>query len=155
MGHVQRVLWTEPLILCGFGQVGSAAARAASLAGRHPHRITVVESNRERARSAARSGYRVVMGDAATSEALASAGAGVARSIIICIGDSQAAAATKIARDLSPGATIHVVLETQDHEEQAVAAGADGVLPLSRICGILLADAALSEGTGRTVQEAG
>ena len=144
LGQPRRVLWTEPLVICGFGEVGSTLARFAVSCGRHPHQVTVVEQDPERARRAGDYGYRVVTSDPASAAALRAAGAGVAGRIIVCLDDDQAIPAVRAARSLAPRAVIQVVLRHREHEGAATEAGADVVLPLSRLAGKLLAAAALS-----------
>ena len=144
LGQPRRVLWTEPLVICGFGEVGAALARFAVCSGRHPHRITVMEQDAARARLAVERGYRVVSSDATSRPALRSAGVGVAGRIIICLGDDHALAAVRAARSLAPSAAIQVVLHHSRHECAATEAGADVVLPLPKLAGKLLAAAALS-----------
>ena len=137
------MLWTEPLLICGFGETGSALARFALGNGRYPHQVTVIEQDPDRARQAADCGYRVVTSDATAAPALRTAGAGVAGRIIICLGDGPAVSAVLSARPLAPGALIQVVLRQAGHEGAATEAGADVVLPLSKLAGKLLAAAAL------------
>lgn len=144
LGQPRCVLWTEPLVICGFGEVGSALARFAIGSGRHPHQVTVVEQDPERARLAGECGYRVVTSDPTSVPALRAAGVGVADRIIVCLADDQAIPAVHAARSLAPRAVIQVVLRHRRHEEAATEAGADVVLPLSKLAGKLLAAAALS-----------
>ena len=137
------MLWTEPLLICGFGETGSALARFALGNGRYPHQVTVIERDPDRASEAADCGYRVVTSDATAAPVLRAAGAGVAGRIIICLGDDQAVSAVHAARSRAPGALIQVVLRQSGHEDAATEAGADLVLPVSRLAGKLLAAAAL------------
>lgn len=134
------MLWTEPLVICGFGEMGSAVARFAIAGGRHPHQIVVVEQDEARARLARSCGYRTVVSDAACEAALRSAGVGVASRIIIClVRDDRAAQAAGAARSLAPSASIEVVVADPAAERAVRDAGADMVLSLSRIAGSLLA----------------
>jgi Trk K+ transport system NAD-binding subunit len=142
-GNSARVLWTEPFVICGFGEVGSTVARCAVKAGRHPHQVTVVERDAARARRASDCGYRVVAADARSAPVLHSAGAGVAARIVVCLGHDRAAETVRAARSLAPNAAIHVVLAGSGEGLSAMQAGADGVLSISKLGGKLLADAAL------------
>ncbi|HEY5722368.1 MAG TPA: NAD(P)-binding protein [Allosphingosinicella sp.] len=138
-----RVLWVEPLLICGFGEVGSALARFALGSGRHPHQIIVIDQDPERARRAGDCGYRAVASDPTSAPALRAAGIGSAGRIIICLADDEAVAAVHAVRSLAPRASIQVVLRDRRLEGAAAKAGADLVLPLSKLAGTLLADAAL------------
>lgn len=149
------MLWTEPLLICGFGDVGSTVARFALSNGRHPHQVTVVEQDAELAQLAQACGHRIINSDATLVRTLRSAGAGVAATIIICVGDEDVLDAVQAARSVAPEASIQVVLNRSDDERAVMAAGADTVLNLSKIAGKLLADAALGASTGNDVSETG
>jgi voltage-gated potassium channel Kch len=138
------MLWTEPLVICGFGEVGERVAASAVASGVLPHRISVIDRDRERLGRAAGCGYRTVAGDPAFSDAIRSLGDAAASKVVICLGDELAAEAVGAVRRVSPRACVQVVLETSDAENAVARAGADLVLPLSRLAGRLLAASAMS-----------
>lgn len=149
------MLWTEPLVICGFGDVGSTVARFALSNGRHPHQVTVVEQDAARSQQAEARGHRIVNSDATLERTLRSAGADVAATIIICLGDEDLLDAIHAARAVAPEASIEAVLNRSDNEREVIAAGADTVLNLSKIAGMLLAHAALGASTGNDTSETG
>lgn len=155
LGQLRHVLWSEPFVICGFGEVGSTVARCALSAGRHPHQVTIVEQDKTRARRASDCGYRVVASDATSASVLRSAGIGVAARIVVCLGHERAADTVRAARSLAPSAAIHVVVDHADDGRSAIEAGADGVLPLSKLAGKLLAEAALCLPEVNDASEAG
>ena len=149
------MLWTEPLVICGFGDVGSTVARAALSNGRHPHQVTVVEQDAARAELARAGGHRIINSDATLVETLRSAGADAAATIVICLGDEEVLDAVHAARSVARQAFIQVVLNRSGEERAITAAGADTILNLSKIAGKLLADAALGASTGMGTSQTG
>ena len=149
------MLWTEPLVICGFGDVGKRVAASAVANGVLPHRISVIERDRERLRLAAACGYRTVAGDPAFSDAIRFLGAAAARKVVICLSDELAAEAVRAVRVVSPHACVQVVLERSEAENAVAMAGADLVLPLSRLAGRLLAASAMSGADARDAPGSG
>lgn len=154
-GNARRVLWTEPLVICGFGEMGSAVARFALGSGRHPHQIVVVEQEETRARLARTLGHRVVVSDATAERTLRSAGVARAATVVICLGDEMSVQAVQAARALAPGAAIRVVIDDSAAEREAADAGADMVLSLSRMAGRALAASVLSHTAENGPRQAG
>lgn len=133
------MLLTEPLVIWGFGEVGERVAASAVASGVLPHRISVLEQEDDRLRLAASRGYRISSGSSALGEAIRSLGAAMPRKVVICLADEFAADAVGTVRSACPHVRVEVVLETPEHEQAVAEAGADLVLPLSRLAGKLLA----------------
>lgn len=136
-------------MICHFGEVGERVAASAVASGVLPHRISVIDRDRERLRRAAGCGYRTVAGDPAFSDALRSLDHAGAGKVVICLADELAAEAVRAVRVVSPHACVQVILETSDAENAVAMAGADLVLPLSRLTGRLLALSAISGAVAR------
>jgi len=149
------MLWTEPLVICGFGDVGERIAASAVVNGVFPHRIAVIEPDPERLRRAAARGYRSVAAGCDLSDTIRSLGATAARKVVICLADELAAEAVRAVRLVSPRACVQVVLETSEAENAIAMAGADLVLPLSRLAGRLLAASAMSGADARDAPGSG
>jgi voltage-gated potassium channel Kch len=139
------MLWTEPLVICGFGEVGEEVAASAVASGVLPHRISVIDRDPERLIHAARFGYRTVAGAPPLDEVIRSLGGAATSKVVICLADELAAEAVSAVRVVSPNACVQVVLETSDVEKAVAMAGADLVLPMSRLAGRLLAASAMNE----------
>lgn len=139
------MLWTEPLVICGFGEVGEEVAASAVASGVLPRRISVIDRDPERLIHAARCGYRTVAGAPPLDEVIRSLGGAATSKVVICLADELAAEAVSAVRVVSPNACVQVVLETSDVEKAVAMAGADLVLPMSRLAGRLLAASAMNE----------
>lgn len=133
------MLWTEPLVICGFGEVGERVAAAAVASGVLPHRISVVEQDDDRLRLAASRGYRISIWPSALGEAIRLLGAGRAGKVVICLSDEFVADAVATVRSGCPYARVEVILSSPERERAVAEAGADLVLSLSRLAGKLLA----------------
>lgn len=131
-------------MIFGFGEMGEEVAASAVASGVLPHRISVTDRDQERLMRAARWGYRAVAGDTAVGDVVRSLGGAAASKVVICLADDLAAEAVRTVRVVSPNACVQVVLETSDAENAVAMAGADLVLPLSRLAGRLLAASATS-----------
>ena len=147
LGQRRGVLWTEPLVICGFGAVGSAVARFALGGGRHAHQIVVVEREEARARLARALGHRVIVADATCEQTLRSAGVALASTIAVCLGGEGSVQAVQAARSLAPGAAIRVVVDDSAAERDVSDVGADLVLTLSGIAGKALAASVMRDGS--------
>lgn len=126
------------LVICGFGRVGAAAAKAGERS-RNRHDISVIDCEHERCENARRKGYRSINGDAAMVKTLRVGGVGSATDIIICIDRPVALSVVQAAREVSSSARIQVAVSGPFGRQAVLDAGADDVLVLAGLAGELLA----------------
>lgn len=94
------------VIVVGFGRFGQVVTQALLL--QHVP-VTIIDSNVERIRSAAKFGFRIYYGDGTRLDVLRSAGAAKAKVICICIDNREAALRiVEMAKAEFPGARLHV-----------------------------------------------
>jgi glutathione-regulated potassium-efflux system protein KefB len=94
------------VIVIGFGRFGQVVTQ--TLLTREVN-VTVIDSNVERIRSAARFGFKIYYGDGTRLEVLRAAGAAKARVICICVDDRAAALKiAEIAKAEMPSARLYV-----------------------------------------------
>lgn len=132
-GRRQRRRMTETIaglkdhfILCGFGRVGSTAARQLENAG---VAVVVIDIHPESVDQAERAGHLVVSGDATRDEILVAAGVGRARGLITTVdSDAQNVYVTLSARALNPKLFIVARANDEGSEGKLRQAGADRVL---------------------------
>ena len=125
-------------VICGFGQVGRATARAL-LSSRNPQDITVIERDFTRLEAARAYNYSTVFGDASEARTLRIAQVGTARDLFVCVGAPGGSAVVKAARGIAPEAQIRVATPTPEFRNALIAAGADDVIVISDVAGMLLA----------------
>ena len=128
------------LVLCGFGVLGSASARAFLLSGRRPGDLCVVELDHGRCEAARKLGYRTVFGDASDLSRLRVAHSGAATEIIVCVGDEPAPTVVRSVRRVAPSARVKVALRAHAQWEAVASAGASEVVVLAQVTGIMLAN---------------
>lgn len=132
-GRRQRRRMTETIaalkdhfILCGFGRVGSTAARQLENAG---VAVVVIDIHPESVEQAERAGHLVVSGDATRDEILVAAGVDRARGLITTVdSDAQNVYVTLSARALNPRLFIVARANDEGSEGKLRQAGADRVL---------------------------
>lgn len=132
-GRRQRRRMTETIaalkdhfILCGFGRVGSTAARQLENAG---VAVVVIDIHPESVDQAERAGHLVVSGDATRDEILVAAGVDRARGLITTVdSDAQNVYVTLSARALNPKLFIVARANDEGSEGKLRQAGADRVL---------------------------
>jgi voltage-gated potassium channel len=113
-------------ILCGYGRVGEEIARALA---EHETSFVVVESNRETLERAAKEGYLVVEGDAASDEILELAGVRRAKTLMAASdSDSGNTYITLTAKALNPDIFVVARAGKRESEARARRAGADRVI---------------------------
>ncbi|KFC75286.1 Sodium/hydrogen exchanger [Bosea sp. LC85] len=94
------------VMVIGFGRFGQVVTQALLL--QHIP-VTIIDSNVERIRSAAKFGFRIYYGDGTRLDVLRAAGAGKAKIICICIDNREAALRiVEMARAEFPSARLHV-----------------------------------------------
>lgn len=93
------------VVVIGFGRFGQIVTQALLL--QHVD-VTVIDSDVERIRSAARFGFKVYYGDGTRLDVLRAAGAGKARVICVCVDDREAALRiAQMAKAEFPAARLH------------------------------------------------
>lgn len=125
-------------IVCGWGRVGRATARALAQAGRH---IVVVDADEQRLTDCP---HPCVLGDASLDEVLVRSGIERAHTLVATL-DTDAASlyVTLTARALNPDLVIIARARTDDAEQKLRRAGADRVVNPQQIGGSRIAAFAL------------
>lgn len=125
-------------VICGFGRVGKSTANA-MLSHRHPQDIVVIDHDFMRIEEASSQNFRTVFGDAADLRTMRLAQAGLARDVIVCVTGQHSAAVVRTARKVAPTAHIRAGIPTPEFRDALIAAGADEVIVISDVAGVLLA----------------
>jgi voltage-gated potassium channel len=116
----------DHIVLCGYGRVGSTAARELAHAG---ERFVVVDINPASRAAAAADGHLVVDGDATTDTVLRAAGIERARGLITTIdSDALNVYVTLSARAISPSLFIVARANLEGAEGKLLQAGANRVV---------------------------
>jgi voltage-gated potassium channel len=123
-------------VICGFGSVGQAAAKA-MLSQRDPQDIMVVDLDNSRLEHARLREFKTVFGDASVARTLRTAQ--VARDILVCVGGQDEAKAVSIAREIAPTAYSRAGTPTPEFREALLAAGENHVVVVSDVAGVMLA----------------
>ncbi|GIX13751.1 MAG: hypothetical protein KatS3mg118_1710 [Paracoccaceae bacterium] len=140
------------IIIAGFGRVGQVVARVLALRG---YDITLIDNSPRRIQMARNFGEQVYYGDATRVDVLASAGAGEADIIYLCIDDRNGARdAVARLRERFPDALIFADTYDRFSELEMWEAGADLVIRETFESAIALARAGLVElGDGDAADE--
>lgn len=110
-------------LVIGFGRFGQVASQALLARGTD---VSIIDSNTEMIRSAARFGFKIYYGDGSRLDVLRVAGAGRAKIIAICIDDRKAAdKAVEIIKSEFPLAKLLVRSYDRGHSLSLIAAGVD------------------------------
>jgi voltage-gated potassium channel len=125
-------------VICGFGSVGQAAAKA-MLSQRDPQDIMVVDRDISRLEHARLREFKTVFGDASVAGTLRIAQVGVARDILVCVGGQDGAKVVSIAREIAPTAYSRAGTPTPEFREALLAAGENHVVVVSDVAGVMLA----------------
>ena len=111
------------VMVIGFGRFGQIVTQALLL--QHID-VTVIESDVERIRSAARFGFKIYYGDGTRLDVLRAAGGGRAKVICICVDDRQAALRiVEMAKAEFPNARLHVRAYDRIHAIELMKADVD------------------------------
>lgn len=114
---------TGTALLIGFGRFGQVASQALLSRGID---VSIIDSDTEMIRAAARFGFKIYYGDGTRLDVLRAAGAGSAKVIAICIDDRQAAdKAVDIIKTGFPFAKVLVRSFDRGHSLDLLAAGVD------------------------------
>lgn len=130
----------EHFVICGFGAIGAATARALVLHGRSAADIWVIEADYPQYQRALNLGYRSVLGDACNLHRLRTAHVGAASEIVISVGDDRAADVTRQVRVIAPSALVKVAIHCGEREKEVLPAAATDVVGISKLAGIMLAN---------------
>lgn len=109
------------------------------LSQRHPQDIIVIERDFKRLEEANARNFRTVFGDAAELRTMRMAQVGTARDVIVCVGGPRGADVVRAARKAAPAAYIRAGAPTPEFRDALIAAGADEVIVISDVAGVLLA----------------
>lgn len=124
-----------PVIVCGYGEVGSTVKQAVTAAGFTCRAIDLDDSP----------GVDVV-GDVTEAESLTAAGINSASTVILTLPDDTSAVfATLVIRELSEDVEVIARANETDNVTKLYRAGADYVLSLSTVSGRMLASTILNE----------
>lgn len=127
-----------PYVICGFGQVGEATAKA-MLSYRKSQDIIVIDRDFAHVEAARAYNFSTVFGDASELRSLRIAKVGIARNVVVCVGGPGGSAVVKAVRKLAPAAQIRAASPTPEFRDAFAAAGADDVIVISDLAGVLLA----------------
>ncbi|MEP2923466.1 MAG: monovalent cation:proton antiporter-2 (CPA2) family protein, partial [Bauldia litoralis] len=110
-------------LIIGFGRFGQVASQALLARGTD---VSIIDSDTDMIRSAARFGFKIYYGDGSRLDVLRVAGAGRAKIIAICIDDRKAAdKAVEIIKSEFPLAKLLVRSYDRGHSLSLIAAGVD------------------------------
>jgi glutathione-regulated potassium-efflux system protein KefB len=111
------------VLLIGFGRFGQIASQILLSRG---VRLSVIDSNPDRIRDAARYGFKVFFGDGARLDILRQSGAAVADAVIVCIDDPKAALQiVELVQHAFPQAKVLVRAYDRGHSVELIRAGVD------------------------------
>ncbi len=129
------------IIVCGFGNGGSATVAELLRKGYDPAKIVVIDSSEERVQVAIEAcGVMALKGDATRDATLKAVGVDRAAAVIISTGrDDTAALIVLTARKLGPQARISAAVRNEENEDVVHQAGADTVINPVNFGGHLLA----------------
>lgn len=109
------------------------------LSHRRPQDIIVIERDFARLEAARANNFSTVFRDASKLKTMRIAQVGTARDVIVCVGGPGGAAVVEAARKLSPTARIRAATPTPEFRDALNAAGANDVVVISDLAGLLLA----------------
>jgi glutathione-regulated potassium-efflux system protein KefB len=110
-------------LVIGFGRFGQVASPGLLARGID---VSIIDSDTEMIRSAARFGFKIYYGDGARLDVLRAAGARTAKIIAVCIDDREAAnKIVEIVKTECPLATVLVRSYDRAHSLRLIAAGVD------------------------------
>jgi voltage-gated potassium channel len=129
------------VVICGFGQSGSVAAREIEAKGAQPEGIVVIDISEACVRAAADAGYVGLHGDPTQERILRDAGIEKASSAIVSLGrDDTTILAVLTIRHLNPHLRIVATIWEEENAKLAIQAGANVTVMPSHVNGYLLAE---------------
>ena len=136
------------VVICGYGQSGSVAAREIEAKGTSADKIVVIDISEECVRHAADSGYTGLHGDPTQERILKDAGIERAAAVIVSLGrDDTTVLAVLTIRNLNPKVRIIATIWEEENAKLVRQAGADAAVLPSQVNGYLLAESATNRHT--------
>jgi voltage-gated potassium channel len=130
------------VVVAGYGTSGGEAVAELLRRGTKPEDIVVIDSRQQALESAEALGVNYLCGDASRNAVLEAATIARARAVVISAGrDDTSILIVLTARQLSPDATITVVIRSAENEDLARQAGANSVINPVSFAGLLVAGA--------------
>lgn len=131
---------TGHIIVCGFGNGGSATVAELLRKGCAPDTVVVIDPDEERVATAVDCGVLALKGDATRNATLAAVGVERAKAVIVSPGrDDTTALIVLTARKLAPDVRISASVRNEENEDIVRQAGADTVINPIDFGGHLLA----------------
>jgi voltage-gated potassium channel len=131
----------DHVVICGFGQSGSIAAKEIVAKGTPAEKIVVIDSSEQCMREAADAGHIGLHGDPTQERILRDAGVERARAVIVSLGrDDTTVLAVLTLRHLNPKVKIIASVWEEENVKLVRLAGANVTLMPSQVNGYLLAD---------------
>jgi voltage-gated potassium channel len=138
----------DHVVICGYGQSGTVAAREIEAKGTPAERIVVIDISEDCVRAAAESGYVGLHGDPTQERILKDASIERANAAIVSLGrDDTTILAVLTIRYLNPGTRIVATIWEEENAKLAVQAGANSTVLPSEVNGYLLAESATNRYT--------
>ena len=134
-----RARLKDHTIICGYGTKGHSAVQSILGAGTDRSKVVVVDPAEQALEKARSAGLAVVVGDAASTDVLRTAGIEHARAVVVAASrDDAAVLITLTARELNPTATIASAVREEENAHLLRHGGADSVITSSGAAGRLL-----------------
>lgn len=109
------------------------------LSRHHPQDIIVIERDFTLYKTARALNFRAVWGDATDIKTLRVAQVGIAGHVVVCVGDLNGPKVVQTIRELTRSARVRAGASVPQYRNALKAAGADDVVVLSDVAGVLLA----------------
>ncbi|HZZ13339.1 MAG TPA: potassium channel family protein [Paraburkholderia sp.] len=144
MKRLQKRL-RDHVVVCGYGLSGSVAVRELLESGVAPESIVVIDPQQPALEAATLLGVAGLFGDPSREDLLQQAQVRLAKAVIISVSDDPTAILlTLTVRSVAPQTRIVVRIREQTFQRQLRQAGADVIVSSTKIGGLLLADAVVS-----------
>lgn len=153
MTRLQRDL-QDHVVLCGYGDSGSAAAGELLLRGWSAEQVVVIDTRRDEVTRAADRGFIGLHGNASSEELLRVAAVPRARAVIVSVGrDDTTVLVVLTIREIARQVRIIARVGEQENVKLVRSSGADVIVSPPRFGGHLMADAVDSHGTVDFISE--
>lgn len=136
------------VVICGYGQSGTVAAKEIEAKGTPAEKIVVIDISEDCVRHAADAGYTGLHGDPTQERILRDAGMERAGAAIVSLGrDDTTVLAILTIRHLNPGVRIIATIWEEENAKLARQAGANVAVLPSQVNGYLLAESVTNRHT--------